>query len=60
VAMTLLKDFMKDFPGRCPICAAHRFGFSEGLTNEARPKPHDCPDRKPTSQDVTSGYAEDL
>lgn len=39
----MLADFEKHFPGRCPICAYHRFGITEGFEAlGSKPAPHDC------------------
>jgi len=44
----MIDVFMKSFPGRCPICAYHRFGLQEGHERPgSRPEEHDCLEREP-------------
>lgn len=46
----MLEDFQVHFPGRCPICAYHRFGLQEGFVDIGSPlPPHYCPERKTQS-----------
>lgn len=37
-----LRGFVAAFPGRCPICAYHRYGLQEGHTRKLRPASHSC------------------
>ena len=41
---TMVREFTERFPGRCPVCSFHAFGRREGLTAEASPGPHFCPE----------------
>jgi len=38
----MLDDFMERFPGRCPICSFHRYGFQEGHEKNPIPPFHNC------------------
>lgn len=39
-----LTTFVELFPGRCPICSYHRWGYANAHTHEPRPAPHECPE----------------
>jgi hypothetical protein len=41
----MLDDFVRRYPGRCPICSYHRYGPTHGHTSKAEPEPHDCIER---------------
>lgn len=43
-AATMIADFQQAFPGQCPICSFHRFGLSHGMTRQAEPASHACPE----------------
>jgi hypothetical protein len=39
-----IERFLKAFPGRCPVCAFHRYGLQNGHTKDLKPKQHWCPE----------------
>lgn len=41
-AMQVLRDFAVYFPGRCPICSYHAYGWHHGHESSPRPPPHEC------------------
>ena len=45
-AVALLAEFRTRFPGKCAICAYHRWGIQMGFEGESsKPKAHDkCPE----------------
>lgn len=43
-----MREWRRDFPDRCPICAYHRYGIEEFHVTPGEPvPPHDCIERKP-------------
>ena len=45
---SLLEEFVRVFPDRCPICACHRFGLSQGFVTGDTPKHEGCIEEKPS------------
>lgn len=43
----MLHEFVAAFPGRCPICSFHRYGYTHGYESSPKPKPHRCPEEPP-------------
>lgn len=39
-----LMDFVKRFPGQCPICSYERFGLHHCFVVEFKPDKHTCPE----------------
>lgn len=37
-------EFVRLFPGRCPVCSYHRYGDNHGFKGPP-PGPHACPER---------------
>jgi hypothetical protein len=48
-------EFAQAFPGKCIVCAFHRFGLREGLTQEPTPAAHDCIEKQPNAQHDAGG-----
>jgi hypothetical protein len=48
-AETTIREFEERFPGRCPICAYHRYGIVEGHVRADEPVPDHfgCPEGRP-------------
>ena len=41
----MLDEFEEAFPGKCPICAYHRYGITEGHEKPGiKPAAHSCPE----------------
>jgi hypothetical protein len=41
-----IDEFLKRFPGRCPVCSFHRYGLREGFVRPGeKPAPHKCAER---------------
>lgn len=40
-----IDDYVRYFPGRCPVCGYYRFGLQEGFRPKP-PAPHYCPERE--------------
>lgn len=38
----MITDFVREFPGRCMICAHHHYGYMHGLTKSPQPVTHTC------------------
>ena len=49
-AERMCREFAIAFPGKCIVCAYHRFGLREGLTREPIPAPHDCIEKQSNEQ----------
>ena len=43
-ARKMIEDFERAFPGKCPICSYHRFGWQHGFERDPEPPPHICPE----------------
>lgn len=41
-----LAEWQAMFPGRCPVCAYHRYGRHFGHETAEHPAPHPCPEAK--------------
>ena len=41
-----METFQRLFPGRCPVCAYHRWGRDAGYESRETPEPHVCPEAK--------------
>ena len=41
-ARKTLDAFVKEFPGRCPICSFHNYGFQHGFEKSLNAKSHSC------------------
>lgn len=53
-AERMCREFASAFPGKCIVCAYHRFGLREGLTREPSPAPHDCIEKQ-SNDSITGG-----
>lgn len=39
------REFMRAFPGKCPVCSFHRYGLQYGYEEPgSMPAPHACPE----------------
>ena len=42
-----IEEFMRRFPGKCPICSLYRFGHMHGFESTPKSLPHpNCPEGK--------------
>lgn len=48
----MVAEFREKFPGKCMICANHRYGLSNGYASEPNPKDHDCIEAKAQPEKV--------